>query len=63
MTTSTARVRDLETEKAKLQGHAQSQTAQLEKYKQSTEEYRLKAGGLEGQLISVRKVGLGLGLD
>ena len=58
MATSTARIKELETEKAKFQGHVQSLAAQLEKHKRSTEEYRLKAGGLEGQLTSVRKVGL-----
>lgn len=55
VTSHRGRLKELEGEKAKLQGGVQSLSAQLEKKQQSAEDFKRKCWGLEGQLTSVRK--------
>lgn len=56
MLTQEARIKELETIKAKLQGTMQSTAVQLDKQKQSAESFKHKCLGFEGQLAAVRKV-------
>ncbi len=55
------RAKELETAKTKLQATLQSNSAQMEKHRQSAEEFKHKCWGLEGQLTAVRKVRRGEG--
>ena len=60
-----AHLKEVEAEKGKMLASVQNLSAQLEKKKQSAEEFKQKCWGLEGQLTSVRKVregGMGRGL-
>lgn len=56
LSTFNSKLKELTDQTSKLQRNYQTAAAQVEKYKQAAETLRHKSEGLEGQLVSLRKV-------
>ena len=57
LSTYNAKLKELTNQTSKLQRNYQTAAAQVDKYKQTADALHHKSEGLEGQLVSLRKVG------